>query len=309
MAQDDAINYRKMTTEVVMSAVAASRRQTRPGGASVLIMIYGEYIGSRYVVSLTPLTIGRDEECSLPLADTTVSRRHCRIERADGGTLMTDLESTNGCFVNGLRMTSALLHDGDQVRVGRTIFKHLSGDNIERTYHEEIERLISTDSLTGAFNRATFDKRLAEAVSQAARHGRPLSLLMLDIDHFKHVNDRMGHLFGDRVLAQLGSVLTASKRTSDVFCRYGGEEFAMILPETGLEEAVEVADRFRLAVARAQFEYDGRSHPVSVSIGVAQYEALSMLTPGLLVQAADEKLYLAKRNGRNRVEPPPAPAA
>ena len=301
LMNDDVFNYRKMTTQVVMEAqddVPLLTGSTQR--FSVLVMLYGEAIGKRFVLTDKELVVGRDEGSSLPLLDSSVSRSHCKLIPKNGDVTVLDLGSTNHTYVNGDRTTERVLRDGDQLRLGRTIFKFLSGDNIEHAYHEEVFRLMSTDSLTGCFNRQHFDKEIQRLHAYARRYGRPLALAMIDIDHFKYINDTRGHLFGDRVLAQLGALVTSLRREQDVFCRYGGEEFAILLPETELEGAVDYANRVRRTVGKARFEYDGKVQPVSISIGVAELGD-DMPDAKSLVDAADNQLYEAKRNGRNRV--------
>lgn len=164
------------------------------------------------------------------------------------------------------------------------------------------------DGLTALWNRAYFDQRLAAEFAESRRHGRSLALVMCDIDHFKSVNDRFGHPFGDEVLSLFATILSGG-RASDVPCRYGGEEFGVILPATALAEAVEVAERFR----RAFEEHQWRRHPdlvLTASFGVAEVSAMSMhATPADLLARADAALYAAKRGGRNRVSTAPLPLA
>jgi diguanylate cyclase (GGDEF)-like protein len=165
------------------------------------------------------------------------------------------------------------------------------------------------DGLTALWNRAYFEQRLNAEFSEARRHGRALSLVMCDIDHFKSVNDRYGHPFGDEVLAQFAQILGAS-RASDVPCRYGGEEFGIILPNTVLAEATEVAERIRAAFEAHRW----RRYPdlvLTASFGIAEVTNLLHLsgepTKDLLVSRADQALYAAKRAGRNRVSTEPLP--
>jgi diguanylate cyclase (GGDEF)-like protein len=303
---EEVFNYRKMTTQVVMDATDGESFPKPPSQTgkpfAVLLMMYGEFIGKRFIITDKSLTMGRDERSDISLLDTTLSRAHCRFIPVGERVTLEDLNSTNHTYVNGERIQVRDLVDGDQIRVGRTIFKFLSSDNIEQAYHEEIYRLMSTDSLTGAHNRAYFDKEIVRVFSQSRRYNRPLSLAMIDIDHFKYVNDTHGHLFGDRVLAQLGTLVAASKRDIDIFARYGGEEFVLILPETELQGAVEVAERVRRRIARSVFEFDGKTQPIAVSIGVASYQR-SMDNVAALIEAADFRLYQGKNAGRNRVEP------
>ncbi|MFM1866982.1 MAG: Response regulator PleD [Planctomycetota bacterium] len=156
------------------------------------------------------------------------------------------------------------------------------------------------DGLTALWNRAYLDQRLAAEHSEAQRHARHLSVILCDIDHFKSVNDRYGHPFGDEVLAHFATIL-AGGRVSDVPCRYGGEEFAVILPGTTVDEATEVAERFRAAFEAHRW----RRHPdlvLTASFGVAAISPLQpMLSGADLIKRADDALYQAKRGGRNRV--------
>jgi len=164
------------------------------------------------------------------------------------------------------------------------------------------------DGLTALWNRAYFDQRLAAECAESKRHGKSVALVMCDIDHFKSVNDRFGHPFGDEVLALFASILSGG-RASDIPCRYGGEEFGVILPATATAEAVEVAERFR----RAFEEHTWRRHPelvLTASFGVADIASLEPGgTPADLLARADAALYAAKRGGRNRVSSSPLPMA
>ena len=155
------------------------------------------------------------------------------------------------------------------------------------------------DQLTGAFNRRYLESRLADECKRHTRHGRSLSVIMLDIDFFKKVNDSHGHEAGDRVLAAVAARLCDSMRKTDCLVRYGGEEFCCILPETPLENASLLADRFRQAVEQLTIPTGGKELKVTISLGVAQLGAED--TPLTLLKRADEGLYQAKQTGRNRV--------
>lgn len=163
-----------------------------------------------------------------------------------------------------------------------------------------------TDSLTGVANRRFFERRLQEEVSQWLRHGGYLSCLLVDIDHFKEINDRHGHPAGDRVLQQVAQALSQGLRASDVLARHGGEEFVLLLPATDTIRAREIAERLRVEIARITPEIPApKSATVTVSIGVAALEPAQrsrLEDPGLwLIRRADEVLYQAKAQGRNRV--------
>tara|TARA_R110002020_G_scaffold18931_30_gene65554 strand:+ start:852 stop:2216 length:1365 start_codon:yes stop_codon:yes gene_type:complete len=169
------------------------------------------------------------------------------------------------------------------------------------TLYRELEKRSTHDGLTGVLNRAAFDERLEAEFAGADRHGRPLSLLMVDIDHFKRVNDSYGHQAGDRVLQSVAELFEQATRPGDIVARYGGEEFAIILPDTGEDAALSLAERLRLAVEDAVIACgSGIDLHLTVSIGCASREAHGT-TPKALIKAADAALYAAKTTGRNRV--------
>jgi diguanylate cyclase (GGDEF)-like protein len=172
---------------------------------------------------------------------------------------------------------------------------------IENTFlHEEASRLSITDALTGVWNRRHFDLRLDEELERSARFLEPFGLLLLDVDAFKPINDVYGHPAGDFVLVELARRLQDVTRSVDVVARFGGEEFALILPRTPLEGAMLVAEKIRTAVARVPFDALGQEIPVTVSVGAAAYPD-SGVDPRTLLAAADDALYEAKATGKNRV--------
>jgi diguanylate cyclase (GGDEF)-like protein len=294
-------DYPEVTAVADRSALQQPRSESE---VAFFVMIYGELLGRRFEIGREPMIIGRSVECHIRLVDDSVSRMHCQVAPGKDGVVLIDQDSTNGTYVNGSIVSARHLKDGDRVQIGRSIFKFITGDNIEQHYHEEIYRLKTTDGLTGAFNKRHFDDELKREVFRFLRYRRPLSLIMIDIDHFKNVNDEYGHLAGDRVLADLAKQLTSVARAEDTFCRYGGEEFTVLMPETELSEAVERAEMMRALIERARFEFDNVPIPVTISAGVAEAKP-SHEDPDEFVAAADRRLYDAKRGGRNRVEPPP----
>jgi diguanylate cyclase (GGDEF)-like protein len=157
------------------------------------------------------------------------------------------------------------------------------------------------DGLTGLWNRGYLDHRLEGELNIARRYERRLSLLLGDIDHFKRVNDTFGHLFGDYVIQRIAEALSTHARRSDIACRYGGEEFALLLPSAGIEEAALVAERLRVAVEASPFHLRGTQLNVTISFGVATSDGLDPLTSESLIARADRALYNAKESGRNCV--------
>jgi diguanylate cyclase (GGDEF)-like protein len=157
------------------------------------------------------------------------------------------------------------------------------------------------DGLTGLWSRGYFNQRLADEVHAVRRHGRDLSLVMIDVDHFKRLNDGYGHPFGDMVLQRIGEALAACSRATDAACRYGGEELAMILTETPVDGAAVVAERVRQTIEAMELRPKGRPVVVTASFGVADAGPTASLTAESLLRRADGALYLAKEGGRNRV--------
>jgi diguanylate cyclase (GGDEF)-like protein len=275
-------------------------------GDDCLVVIYAPAqsdLGKRHVLQKETTSIGRDRENDIVLDSDSVSRRHAKIEQRDGHFYLIDLDSTNGTFINddAEPVAAVQLRRGDQIKVGDTIFKYLSGSDVEAQYHETIFNMTITDGLTDVSNKKQLDTVLRKEIPRALRHGRELSLLMIDIDHFKDVNDTYGHLAGDTVLRELASILGKRLRPDDEIGRYGGEEFCAILPETSLEGATAIGEELRTRVEGHTFVVEGETIDVTISLGAAQLQ--DEMTMKDFYKAADEQLYKAKRTGRNKVCP------
>jgi diguanylate cyclase (GGDEF)-like protein len=247
------------------------------------------------------IRLGRDMANDVVLDDTEVSRRHARVERRGRSWVLMDVGSTNGTFLNDREIDGCVkLRRGDRLKIGSHIFKFLTGDDVESAYHDEIYRLSITDNLTGIPNGRALRDELGREFSRARRHTLPTSFLMLDIDRFKEVNDTYGHLAGDAVLARVAATTRGATRDGDTVARYGGEEIAVLMPQTELAEAAVVAERIRMAIAALVTEYRGLSIKVTVSVGCAALEPGDTQVDDL-VERADDRLYKAKADGRNRV--------
>lgn len=164
-----------------------------------------------------------------------------------------------------------------------------------------LRRLSVTDPLTSAYNREFLQQHLPQAVEHADRRDEPLSIAMIDVDHFKSVNDRFGHEVGDRVLAEVAQRMRGAIRAGDLLIRYGGEEFLVVLPGSDSSSAHEIAERMRQRLADEQVEIGGQTIEVCISVGVAEHRR-GEDSPGHLIRRADSALYAAKGRGRNRVE-------
>ncbi len=265
-----------------------------------LVVIYGPELGKRAALGPGTFEIGRSSRADLPIDQESISRQHARITFDGDRHVIEDLGSTNGTFVNDQNLKRSPLKDGDQVKLGRSILKYMSGDNIEANYHEEIYRLMTMDALTQTHNRRYFNEALEREYQRSLRYRRALSLVLFDIDHFKKINDTYGHVAGDSVLRQLARVVKPRLRQQDVLARVGGEEFSVLLPEVEPEGALVAAEKVRRLVESARFLVDEKEFGCTVSVGIASFGAQTT-SPQMLYESADKNLYEAKRGGRNRV--------
>ncbi len=259
------------------------------------------------VISLAPgesPTFGRADECTYVFADGSLSRVHARIIWLAGTHVLEDMKSTNGSFVNDQRAEYTLpLRDGDRLQLGSNIVFRYSQvaaeeeENLRRVYESS-----TRDGLTGLFTRKHLEERLDGEIAYALRHGATLSVVMLDVDHFKLVNDTYGHPGGDAVLRNLGALLAQTLRTEDIAGRYGGEEFLLVLRGIDLAGGVLAAERIRAAIERSSTPFEGKTITHTSSFGVASLACVGQTADRLqLVKLADQRLYLAKERGRNCV--------
>lgn len=269
--------------------------------SGTLTRIDGPNAGRVLSLRTEQLTIGRSPRADLHLAEEGVSRKHARICWMDGAYVIEDLGSQNGTFVSGKPVTAVELRQGDLIRVGPiATLRFCWMDEHQKQLLEELYESSVRDPLTGAFNRRHFSERLEAELAYAKRHGSELSLLLLDIDYFKKINDQYGHLEGDHVLRELTRACHHALRTEDMFARYGGEEFAVLLRGVPLIGAVRAAERLRTAIAENVFVGSPRLS-VSVSIGCASLGCAPDASAGGLIHVADQRLYEAKQAGRGRV--------
>jgi diguanylate cyclase (GGDEF)-like protein len=267
--------------------------------AACLVVIKGTNVGQKYDLD-RELTVGREPSAGVHLDDGLVSRSHARFTPEGPGVRLFDLCSTNGTLVNDKPIQSTFLDDGDQVAIGKTVFKFISRDNIEAAYHEHVYSLTRFDGLTGIHNRPTFDNTIANVIAKSTRSATPLALMLFDIDHFKRCNDTYGHRAGDHVLKKVAALVADHARAGDFVARYGGEEFVVIIHNLPWPGPARFADHVRGLIQATQFEFEGQPIPVTISIGVAQWDG-TMQSEAQLIELADQRLYRAKQAGRNRV--------
>ncbi|MBI5496017.1 MAG: GGDEF domain-containing protein [Deltaproteobacteria bacterium] len=271
-----------------------------------VVVLEGGRIGDTVALGDRLVVMGRDPEAAIPLTAKGVSRQHAVIEPyPQGGYALRDLASANGTFLNKKRVETERLQDGDLVFMGAATIKVMAESNPEYGYWRYLHETSVRDPLTDAPNRRYFDDFLSREIERARRYGRPLCLLLVDVDLFKTVNDTHGHRAGDQVLRDLVKVVHGRLRRSEFMARYGGEEFAIIATETPITGAQRLAEGIRALVERHPFTFEERRIPVTVSIGVAEWTS-AFREAGELVGLADERLYRAKRDGRNRVCAGPA---
>jgi diguanylate cyclase (GGDEF)-like protein len=298
----------KANTQICASPLAESAAETQivASPSIYMIVVSGGIPGTMLPLSEQGTTLGRSAETTFQLDDITVSRQHAMVMIDGRGEVhITDEGSSNGTFINGERIAGHCprrLEDGDRVQLGTTVVLKLVrlDPHDERFQREMFERSVR-DPLTGLYNRGFFLSQIGVLAARGASQEVGLAVLMLDIDHFKQVNDCHGHLVGDGVLREVAAVIRESTRAEDLVARYGGEEFVIALPVSVPELAAERAERIRGALAGRTISARDEEIQVTASLG------LSFSPPGrarqtmALLQIADQALYQAKAEGRNRV--------
>jgi two-component system, cell cycle response regulator len=268
----------------------------------LLLRLDGQDSGQVLSLAIGRSSVGRLDGSDLVLADPSVSRRHARFVADGDGFRVEDLGSSNGTYVNGEVVSQHWLREGDVVQFGgHACFRFMQMDErgaraLRRLYESSV-----FDGLTGAFNRRYLDERLKAEVAFAHRHGTECSLVLLDVDHFKRINDTCGHVSGDTVLREIALACRGLLRTEDVFARFGGEEFAVVLRGIDLGGARAVAERLRKNVKRLEIRVEGGPVRPTVSAGCALLRECRKSSPEEFLAAADERLYQAKRDGRDRI--------
>lgn len=254
-------------------------------------------------------SLGRGENCTYRFDDDNVSGLHAQLVVIGDAYMLADQRSTNGTFLNEERITApARLKNGDRIRLGPSLALRFNlMDEDEQQALVRMYEAALLDGLTRVFNRKHLEERLDTELAFAVRHGAELSVIMLDVDFFKKVNDNHGHPAGDAVLRHVAAQLGKALRTEDLLARYGGEEFVVVTRGTALAEARVVAERLRRAVEESPIELPAAAGAepvrlsVTASLGVAALSECAAKEKPALLQLADERLYRAKQSGRNRV--------
>jgi two-component system, cell cycle response regulator len=299
-----------MPKKTLDSTVAIKRTKLDSGplrkSRAALVVLQGAEIGRDFRLKREGMVIGRGLEATVRIPDDLASREHARIEVLWDATKQTptyvlvDLGSTNHTFLNSRRIERSGLNDGDKIQIGETVLKFVILDDIEAKFHAEVRNRITYDQLTGLLTKESLYVALANELKRCARYNLPLSVLMMDLDRFKKVNDTHGHQMGSHVLAEVGRLIRATIREVDVSARYGGEEFVSYLSEAPAQGAIRAAERIREAIERNPFALEGLTIQVTISIGVACFPDHGGEIKSLVARA-DKALYAAKESGRNRV--------
>jgi two-component system, cell cycle response regulator len=275
-----------------------------------LTFMSGPALGKEIPLIHRQLTLGRGSDCDITIPDPSVSRKHLQVycrkivkngEEPTMKVVLRDLGSSNGTLVNYVPIRRAVLKPGDKVFLGRIILKFDHRDIAEQSFYDELYRLATTDSLTSLLNKATITRFLSDEIAAIARNRRWISAILVDIDGFKSLNDVFGHLTGDRIIQSIASLFRKNSRRRDRIGRFGGDEFLLLLPETGPKGAAKLAERLRKATEDTVRTELGLSLSVTASMGVASSYA-NKTSPESLLEHADIALYRAKALGRNRIE-------
>ncbi len=273
-----------------------------PADRPILLRMDGIHAGEVVSLQQFPCLVGRHPDCTVALDEVSVSRHHARIVREEAGLLVEDCQSRNGTFLDGIPIQRGELQDGCLLQIGlRVSFRFALVDAHRESVLQKLYKSSTRDALTGLYNRRHFDDRLVMELAFARRHGTDVSLIMVDIDFFKAINDTHGHSAGDGVLRQVSSMLAQQLRVEDVVARVGGEEFAILLRGIGVAGATLLAERLRATIGALPVMHGTVPIPVTVSLGCAALSELAEPNPAQFLATADQRLYVAKRSGRNRV--------
>jgi two-component system cell cycle response regulator len=282
-----------------------------------LVFKRGEQLAAPIPLERDAVTLGRALEADVRVNDARASRLHARIltgrdpETGAAVYRVADLGSTNGTLLNGEPVTESVIRDGDKLTIGEHLIRFELLDDIDREFQRHIHRLLAHDELTGLLTSKSFFTELRRESARAAQDKRQFCVLMMDLDHFKRVNDTYGHLVGSQTLEDVGQLITRALRAGDVAARFGGEEFAAFLLDADCAQALVAAERVRRAVGSHDFPASRRgattssdggdaTFRITISIGVAAFPE-DARDPIELVELADTALYHAKHQGRNRV--------
>lgn len=304
-------DYHETDSPTQVGPDSAANRLANADRRPVLVALAGELLAMPIPLEQPEVTLGRAIEAHVRVNDAKASRLHAaittEIDETSGETVfkIRDLKSTNGTLVNGRPITEVILRHGDKILIGAQLFRFELLDEIDRAFQQQIQRLLGHDELTGLLTSKSFFSELRREAARAEQTSQPFCVLMMDLDHFKAVNDNYGHLVGNRTLQDIGVIIKAALRSGDVAARFGGEEFAAFLLDADYLQGLVAAERVRRNIEQSVFSAStegatpaAQRFRLTVSIGVACFPD-DAHDPIRLVELADSALYRAKRNGRN----------
>jgi len=269
-----------------------------------LLVVQGAEVDlGRHILCDRPITVGRDPDADLSLNDGSISRGHCSIERdaETGRYMLIDLGSTNGTVVNGTKVHDRIpLSEGDKVFLGASVLRFSFADQVDLQYHERLEEMVTTDPLTGMSTKRQYDATFAQAAARASANASKLTVMVMDMDGLKQINDTHGHEMGGYAIATVAGLIRKVLGGHGDLCRFGGDEFVGCFANMDRERARALAQRVRDVIAAHHFEHNGVVVEPTISIGVASFPE-DVSDPWELFTAADRAMYKAKRRGRDRV--------
>lgn len=269
----------------------------------LLVVLRGPSFGDVYELREEALVLGSDPfGADVVIRDVEVEPKHAKVYSDSGDHVLRGIGVDKPTVLNGEEIEETRsLRCGDRIVVGDSVLEYVEHDEVKQSFHVEISRMINHDYLTGLRAKNRFDEEFEQALEAARNRELPLSVLMVDIDNLKRVNDTHGHLLGEFTVAEIGRIIRESETAEDQYAtRFGGDEYQIFLPKLTKEEAIEVAEEIRRRVEEFHFEHNGVAASPTISLGAAAHPE-DGCTREALTHAADEALYRAKRLGGNAV--------
>ena len=286
----------------IMQGGEADFALNSPAVVSLIMGGPSQWAGKTWLLEKN-LVLGRSkQQADIYIPEKSLSRRHASLITQKQETKVKDLNSTNGTLLNKKKLPPGevfTLKNNDLLKMGKLVFKFIESGNIEALSALKVREQIHTDSLCQIHNRKFMEEKGDELFFKCQENEKPLSFILFDLDHFKKINDQYGHLGGDFILSCVAGVVQKLTRKSDIFCRMGGEEFALVVTAP-LENAKTLADKIRIAVADEPFKFEGRSISVTISAGVSSLKKEDK-NWSALYKRADKASYISKKQGRNKI--------
>ena len=286
-------------------------KSSRQATSSCLVQYNGDQLGKRFSIDQKVSIAGRSPEATIFIDDPSVSRMHAKLFFSQASTTIEDLGSSNGTFLNDKPVqVKSSIKNGDMIRLGAVLFKYFSSSNVDNLVHDQIYKMVTIDPGTGVFNKRYLQDTIKSEFKISRTYNQDISVIYYDLDFFKKVNDTYGHDAGDHILKESAHLVRTLIRKQDILCRFGGEEFIIILPSTSEKVAIELAERIRTSIESHIFQITQSTpqgstvvqHKQTLSLGVAGINP-QIKNAQKLLEVADNRLYQSKQTGRNKVTP------